>query len=67
MQAKTELNYDIFTPTYYECCKLQAGNARETHHSQGKPLCTMINFGSLIQRNALDHESDDPFLDYSDQ
>ena len=27
----------------------------------------MINFGSFTQRNALDHWSDDPFADHSDQ
>ena len=32
-----------------------------------KPLCTVIFFGSVIQRNAEDHESDDLLSDRWDQ
>ena len=32
-----------------------------------KPLCTVIFFGSVIPRNAQDHESNDPLSDCSDQ
>ena len=39
-----------------------AGNVREV-----RPMCTVFYLGSFVQRNAPDHESDDPFSDRSYQ